>query len=76
MAAKGQRNGITLACSECKQRNYITSKNKKNDPDRLEIKSIARPARLIPLTRKQSNLLHKFRGCELDGKGSGKEICC
>ena len=27
---------ITLACSECKQRNYDTEKNKKNDPDRLE----------------------------------------
>ena len=23
---------ITLACSECKQRNYNTFKNKKNDP--------------------------------------------
>ena len=28
---------ITLACSECKQRNYDTMKNKKNDPDRLEM---------------------------------------
>ncbi len=28
---------ITLACTECKQRNYITKKNKKNDPDRIEI---------------------------------------
>ena len=27
---------ITLACTECKQRNYDTMKNKKNDPDRLE----------------------------------------
>ena len=25
---------ITLRCSECKQRNYNTVKNKKNDPDR------------------------------------------
>ena len=29
---------ITLACGDCKQRNYITMKNKKNDPDRIEIK--------------------------------------
>ena len=29
---------ITLACTECKQRNYDTFKNKKNTPDRLEIK--------------------------------------
>ncbi len=36
--AAGQRNNVTLACVDCKNRNYITSKNKKNDPDRLEIK--------------------------------------
>ncbi|SHK00025.1 50S ribosomal protein L33 [Propionispora hippei] len=30
------RNAVTLACTECKQRNYQTNKNKKNDPDRLE----------------------------------------
>lgn len=29
---------VTLVCSECKQRNYDTKKNKKNDPDRLELK--------------------------------------
>ena len=28
---------ITLACTECKQRNYNTIKNKKNNPDRLEM---------------------------------------
>ena len=38
MAAKGVRNKITLACTECKQRNYDTFKNKKNDPERIEIK--------------------------------------
>ena len=31
------RDKITLACQECKQRNYNTMKNKKNDPDRLEM---------------------------------------
>ena len=29
---------VTLACTECKQRNYNTTKNKKNNPDRLLIK--------------------------------------
>ncbi|MCH9817183.1 MAG: 50S ribosomal protein L33 [Actinomycetia bacterium] len=29
---------ITLACQECKERNYITKKNRRNDPDRLEVK--------------------------------------
>ena len=33
---------VTLACTECKQRNYITTKNKKNDPDRLEMKKYCR----------------------------------
>ena len=28
---------IKLACTECKQRNYNTKKNKKTDPDRLEM---------------------------------------
>ena len=31
------RTKITLACTECKQRNYVSKKNKKNDPDRLEM---------------------------------------
>lgn len=31
------RNLIILACTECKQRNYQTNKNKKNDPDRIEL---------------------------------------
>jgi len=30
------RDIITLACTECKRRNYTTTKNKKNTPDRVE----------------------------------------
>ena len=33
MAANNNRIGITLACTECKQRNYQTTKNKKNDSE-------------------------------------------
>lgn len=33
---------ITLACTECKQRNYDTTKNKKNNPDRLEMNKYCR----------------------------------
>jgi large subunit ribosomal protein L33 len=29
---------ITLACEQCKHRNYITKKNRRNDPDRLVMK--------------------------------------
>ena len=32
------RTKITLACTECKQRNYNTTKEKKTHPDRMEIK--------------------------------------
>ncbi|SMB88764.1 LSU ribosomal protein L33P [Thermanaeromonas toyohensis ToBE] len=32
------RVGITLECTECKRRNYTTTKNKRNDPDRLELR--------------------------------------
>ena len=28
---------VTLACTECKQRNYNTTKNKKNHRDRIEL---------------------------------------
>ena len=33
---------ITLAGTECKQRNYNQEKNKKNSPDRLEMKKYCR----------------------------------
>ena len=33
---------ITAACQDCKRRNYSTIKNKKNDPDRLELKKYCR----------------------------------
>ena len=29
---------VTLACMECKRRNYTTDKNKANNPDRMELK--------------------------------------
>ena len=39
MAKKGEaRERITLVCSECKEENYRTEKNKKNTTDRLELK--------------------------------------
>jgi large subunit ribosomal protein L33 len=29
---------ITLACTQCQERNYTTTKNKKNDSQRLELR--------------------------------------
>ena len=36
------RTKITLACTECKQRNYNMTKEKKNHPDRMETKNYCR----------------------------------
>lgn len=36
------RTKVTLQCTECKQRNYDTMKNKKNDPERLEMNKYCR----------------------------------
>jgi len=33
---------ITLACTNCKQRNYTTTKNKRTHTDRLELKKYCR----------------------------------
>ena len=33
---------ITLECTECKRRNYVTFKNKKNTSDRLKMKKYCR----------------------------------
>ncbi len=44
---------VTLRCSECKQRNYNTNKNKKNDP---------RPYR----TEKVLQILQKAHGPQRD----------
>ncbi|MFC2006601.1 50S ribosomal protein L33 [Chloroflexota bacterium] len=39
MAKKGDsRIIIHLACTDCKERTYTNSKNKKNDPQRLELR--------------------------------------
>ena len=34
MAAKGAREHITLECTECHNRNYVTEKNKRHNSDR------------------------------------------
>jgi len=35
---KGDRIIIHLACTGCRRRNYTTTKNRRNDPDRLELR--------------------------------------
>jgi len=42
VAKSDKRPGITLACEECKRRNYQTKKNKVNDRDRIELRKFCR----------------------------------
>ena len=36
------RDKVTMACGECKRRNYMTDKNKKNTPGKLEFSKYCR----------------------------------
>jgi large subunit ribosomal protein L33 len=36
MAKKAIRAVVTMACTECKEQNYTTEKNRRNDTSRLE----------------------------------------
>jgi len=45
------RDIITLGCTECKRRNYTTTKNKRKTPNKLEFKKFCRFCR--------SHTLHK-----------------
>ncbi|MCB5265432.1 MAG: 50S ribosomal protein L33 [Candidatus Cloacimonetes bacterium] len=47
------RDIITLACEECKNRNYTTTRNKRKNPNRMELK------KFCPTCRKHTN--HKQR---------------
>ena len=38
VAKNEKRVQVTLACESCKRRNYITTKNKMNDRERIEMK--------------------------------------
>ncbi len=41
--ARGEvRIGVTLACEDCKRRNYQTQKSKRNDPGRIEMRKYCR----------------------------------
>lgn len=42
MARGDVRIAITLACEECKRRNYQTNKSKRNNPDRIELRKYCR----------------------------------
>jgi large subunit ribosomal protein L33 len=51
VAKKEDRIVITLACSECRERNYSTAKNRRNDADRMELKKFCPRCRVHRLHR-------------------------
>ena len=61
MAKKGNRVQVILECTEQKESGvagmsrYITTKNKKNTPDRLERKSTIRSSSASPFTVKSNS---------------------
>jgi large subunit ribosomal protein L33 len=41
--ARGEvRIAVTLACEDCKRRNYQTNKSRRNNPDRIELRKFCR----------------------------------
>jgi large subunit ribosomal protein L33 len=42
---------IILACTECKERNYISEKNRRNDPGRMEMKKYCPRCRMHRMHR-------------------------
>lgn len=45
------RVNINLECTECGERNYLTNKSKRNNPDRLESKKYCPRERKVTLHR-------------------------
>jgi large subunit ribosomal protein L33 len=42
MARGDVRIAVTLACEDCKRRNYQTNKSRRNSPDRVELRKFCR----------------------------------
>lgn len=51
MAKKEVRQVIHLACTDCKERNYTSYKNRRNDPNRIELKKFCKTCRKHTLHR-------------------------
>jgi large subunit ribosomal protein L33 len=51
VARKEDRVVIEMACTECRERNYVTTKNRRNDADRIELKKFCRRCRSHQLHR-------------------------
>ncbi|MBQ4182812.1 MAG: 50S ribosomal protein L33 [Bacilli bacterium] len=40
--ASSKRDQVILKCTECKNENYITTRNKRNHPDKMEIQKFCK----------------------------------
>ena len=49
--ASDKRPTLNLACEDCKRRNYVTTKNRSNTTDRLELKKFCQWCRQHTLHR-------------------------
>ncbi|WP_099974971.1 MULTISPECIES: 50S ribosomal protein L33 [Lactobacillaceae] len=45
------RVNITMECTSCKERTYLTNKSKRNNPDRLELQKYCPRERVVTLHR-------------------------
>lgn len=45
MAKNENRNYVTMVCTVCKNESRVTSKNKKNTPDRIELSRFCKTCR-------------------------------
>ena len=81
MAKRAKRMLITLACNECRERNYHTEKNRRNDPDRLELRKFC-PRCREQRTSPRNAVTQRSDGCSSTGRaavsktaGCGFESC-
>ena len=51
LEVKSMRENITLECTECGEQTYLTNKNKRHNPDRLELKKYCPRCRKATLHR-------------------------
>jgi len=51
--AKDDRISLTLKCSECGEENYLTFKNKKKHPDKLELKKYCKKCKKVTVHKEK-----------------------
>ena len=62
------RTRITLACTECKQRNYNMTKDKKTHPDRMETKKYCRCEIMGDAVKEKADKKSFFKGLKAEFK--------